>query len=78
MTAADNITPDILRFERLLEAPVEKVWQYLVNPDLRKLWFIGGPTDLTVGSEFGLTMDHDGLSDDPVPTPERYQTYVWS
>lgn len=76
MTVQDKIGPDSLRFERLLDAPVAKVWQYLVDPDLRARWFMGGPTDLKVGGAFGLTMDHDRLSDANVPTPERYRPYV--
>ena len=65
-----------MRFERLLDAPVEKVWQYLTDPNLRARWFMAGPTDLKVGGAFGLTMDHDRLSDGDVPTPERYRPYV--
>lgn len=76
MTPADKITPSDLRFERLLDAPLEKVWQYLVDPSLRARWFMAGPTDLAVGGAFGLTMDHDRLSDEDVPTPERYRPYV--
>lgn len=73
---ADTITADTLRFERLLDAPIEKVWQYLVDPDLRARWFMAGPTEPEVGGRFGLTMDHDNLSDQKVPTPEKYQRYI--
>lgn len=72
----DTITPTTLRFERLLDAPVERVWQHLVDPDLRARWFMAGPNDAAVGGRFGLTMDHDRLSDTPVPTPEEFQPYV--
>ncbi|MGD9942869.1 MAG: SRPBCC family protein [Burkholderiaceae bacterium] len=73
---ADSITPATLRFERLLDAPVEKVWQYLVDPELRARWFMAGPTELEVGGRFGLKMDHDNLSDEDVPTPERFRPYI--
>ena len=73
---ADTITPDTLRFERLLDAPVEKVWQYLVDPELRARWFMAAPSELKVGGSFGLTMDHDNLSDEDVPTPEKYRPYL--
>lgn len=76
MTLADKINPETLRFERLLDAPVERVWQYLIDPDLRARWFMAGPTDLKVGGGFGLTMDHDNLSDGRVPTPDRYRPYI--
>jgi len=77
----DTITPATLRFERLLDAPLEKVWQYLVDPALRARWFMGGPTELRVGGSIGMTMDHDRLSDREVPMPEKYQPYAghsWS
>jgi uncharacterized protein YndB with AHSA1/START domain len=75
MTTTDVITPQMLRFERILEAPMERVWQFLVDPELRSKWFMGGPTDLRVGGSIGMTMAHDRLSDEPVSTPERFQTY---
>lgn len=77
----DSITPEALRFERQLDAPVDKVWQYLVDPDLRATWFMGGPTDLKVDGEFGLAMKHDQLSDQNVPTPTDFEKYIgnsWS
>ena len=78
---ADRITPHELRFERLLAAPVDRVWQYIVDPELRARWFMGGPTDLRPGGSLGFTMAHDNLSDDAVPTPERYTAAIgreWS
>lgn len=73
---SDTITPGTLRFERRLDAPLETVWQWLVDPKERARWFMGGPTELKVGGLFGLTMDHDKLSDDDVPTPEQYRIYL--
>ena len=73
--------PKSLRFERLLDAPVATVWRWIVDPDLRARWFMGGPTDLRPGGSLGLTMDHDRLSDGPVPTPARYRDFAgrsWS
>ncbi|MBB3989032.1 uncharacterized protein YndB with AHSA1/START domain [Croceicoccus naphthovorans] len=72
----DEITPNELRLERVFDAPIEKVWRYLVEPDLRAKWLMAGPTDLRVGGDFGLTMQHDNLSDDDVPTPEKYQGMI--
>lgn len=72
----DLATPETLRFERRLAAPIARVWQFLVDPELRARWFMGGPTDLRVGGTIGMTMDHDKLSDTPVPTPDRYRAAV--
>ena len=72
---ADKATREELRFERLLEAPIDQVWRYIVEPELRATWFMAGPTDLREGGSFGMTMDHDRLSDDNVPIPDRFKPY---
>jgi uncharacterized protein YndB with AHSA1/START domain len=63
--------PDTIQLERTLDAPVDKVWRYLTEADLRREWFMGG-TDARPESEFELLVDHDNLSDDEVPYPESY------
>jgi uncharacterized protein YndB with AHSA1/START domain len=76
MADSDSITPQQLRFERLLDAPVDSVWPWLIDPNLRARWFMGGPTDPRVGGKLGLTFDHANLSDGDVPTPEKYAKNV--
>lgn len=74
-----KIAPDTIRLERLLDAPVETVWRYLTEAELRQQWFMGG-TDATGGGEFDLIVDHDKLSTDEVPYPaenECYKGSVW-
>jgi uncharacterized protein YndB with AHSA1/START domain len=76
----ERTAPDTIRLERLLDAPVEKVWRYLTEADLRREWFMGG-TDAKPDSEFELLNDHDNLSDEDVPYPEDYAPYkgrTWS
>ncbi|RYD49396.1 MAG: ATPase, partial [Sphingomonadales bacterium] len=68
----DTLTADTLVFERELDAPRETVWQYVIDPELRARWFMGGPTEPKVGGKLGMTMAHDNLSDEEVPFPERY------
>ena len=66
--------PDAIRLERMLDAPLETVWRYLTEADLRREWFMGG-TDATADGEFELLNDHDNLSTDDVPYPESYAPY---
>lgn len=69
---SDMITATELRFERMLPAPVETVWKYLTDGELRARWFMGGSIDPRVGGKIGFVFDHDRLSDTPVPMPEKY------
>ena len=76
----ERIGPHAIRLERTLDAPVETVWRYLTEAELRRQWFMGG-TDAKAGSEFELLNDHDNLSDQPVPYPADYAPYkrrTWS
>lgn len=70
----ERIAPDTIRLERTLDAPVETVWRYLTEAELRRQWFMGG-TDARPNSEFELLNDHDNLSDGPVPYPDDYAPY---
>lgn len=68
----DTLTDTQLRFERQLPAPVETVWRYLVEPELRTRWFCGGSAPVAVGQPVIFAFDHDALSSEDVPTPEEF------
>jgi uncharacterized protein YndB with AHSA1/START domain len=70
----EKTAPDTIRLERLLDAPVETVWRYLTEAELRSQWFMGG-TDAKPEGEFELIVDHDNLSTDEVPYPESYAEF---
>ena len=70
----ERLANNSIRLERTLDAPVETVWRYLTEAELRQQWFMGG-TDARPDSEFELLNDHDNLSDDDVPYPADYAPY---
>jgi uncharacterized protein YndB with AHSA1/START domain len=75
MQLVERTAPDTLRIERMLDAPVETVWRWLVEPELRALWFAGGETELREGGALNLVFDHDNLSSDDVPYPPDYAAH---
>jgi uncharacterized protein YndB with AHSA1/START domain len=70
----ERTAPDTIRLERTLDAPIDKVWRYLTEAELRREWFMGG-TDARPDGEFELLVDHDNLSDEDVPYPEDYAAH---
>ena len=66
---------DAIRLERLLDAPVETVWEWLVDSEKRGRWFAAGKMEPRVGGELELIFDHDNLSADDVPYPPEYAKY---
>ena len=68
----DSFTATELRFERTLPAPIDTVWKYLTDPEMRARWFMGGAIDARVGGKIEFVFNHDRLSDGDVPMPERF------
>ena len=62
--------PAEIQFTRRFEASAEKLWQFLVDPEKRKLWFCGGSTGDSAGEEIVFQFDHRRLAD--TPPPEKY------
>jgi uncharacterized protein YndB with AHSA1/START domain len=53
------VGPDTLRIQRLLPGPIERVWSYLVDSELRKLWFAEGEFEPVTGETFELVWRND-------------------
>jgi uncharacterized protein YndB with AHSA1/START domain len=66
------IEPATLRIERLLPGPVDRVWSYLTQSDLRRQWLAAGEMPPNVGGEFELVWRNDELSDGPSERPASF------
>jgi uncharacterized protein YndB with AHSA1/START domain len=64
-----------VRFERLLDAPVGRVWQYLTESELRRKWFAGGVMDLRPGGPLTLVFRNSELGLEGEEVPEKYRKY---
>ena len=70
----ERLAPDALRIERTLDAPIDTVWRWLTDPELRRQWFASG-TDASREGELDLVFDHDELSADYVPYPPEFEKH---
>ncbi len=64
--------PATLTLQRLLPGPIERVWAYLVESDLRRKWLAAGDMAMEVGAPFEFTWRNDELSDSPGNRPEGF------
>lgn len=64
--------PLTLTLHRLLPGPIERVWAYLTESELRSKWLAAGAMDLTVGAPFTLVWRNDTLTDPPGQRPEGF------
>lgn len=61
--------PATLTIQRLLPGPIERVWAYLTESDLRREWLASGEMTLEVGAPFELVWRNDELTDPPGTRP---------
>ncbi|MBJ7439249.1 MAG: SRPBCC family protein [Sphingopyxis sp.] len=59
-----------LTLERLLPGPVERIWSYLVDSDLRRQWLATGAMEQKVGTPVDLVWRNDELTDPPGARPD--------
>lgn len=63
--------PAEVRFVRTLPGPIERVWQYLTDPEKRARWFCGGALEQKAGGKVEFAMVHKNLAPDETP-PAKY------
>ncbi|GAB3381209.1 SRPBCC family protein [Lysobacter fragariae] len=61
-----------VRVERLLPGPIERVWAYLTDGNLRRQWLAAGDMAMHVDAPFELTWRNDELTDPPGQRPEGF------
>ncbi|MBG0794371.1 SRPBCC family protein [Methylocystis sp. H62] len=64
--------PATLTIERLLPGPIERVWAYLTESELRRKWLAAGPMEMKVGAPFEFLWRNDELSDPPGQRPPDF------
>lgn len=64
---------ETLTIRRRLPGPVERVWAYLTNSDLRRRWLAAGEMEQRVGAPFELVWRNDELTKPPGVRPEGFK-----
>ncbi|MFI5336475.1 MAG: SRPBCC family protein [Opitutales bacterium] len=60
-----------LRIVRLLPGPIERVWEFLTDPEKRSRWFCGGILEQQAGGKVEFEMRHSRISPGETP-PAKY------
>jgi uncharacterized protein YndB with AHSA1/START domain len=64
--------PNTLKIQRLLPGPIERVWSYLTESDLRRKWLAAGAMEMKVGSTVELVWRNNELTDPPGQRPAGF------
>ena len=67
---AGVVGPGAVRLERRLAGPIERVWAYLTDPELRASWLAGGELEPRLGGRVTLAFRHAEITrTDDAPPP---------
>jgi uncharacterized protein YndB with AHSA1/START domain len=66
------IEPATLKIQRLLPGPIERVWAYLTQSELRRQWLAAGPMEMKDGALFEFIWRNDELTDPPGQRPAGF------
>jgi uncharacterized protein YndB with AHSA1/START domain len=61
-----------LKIQRLLPGPVERVWAYLTESELRRQWLAAGHMEMRVGAPVELVWRNDELTNPPGQRPPGF------
>ena len=66
------IEPATLNIQRLLPGPIERVWAYLTENNLRRTWLAAGQMETKIGAAFELVWRNDELTNPPGQRPAGF------
>src|SRR4051794_30782531 len=64
--------PTTLKIQRLLPGPIERVWAYLTESDLRRQWLAAGEMEMKLGAPFEFVWRNDELTNPPGQRPPGF------
>jgi uncharacterized protein YndB with AHSA1/START domain len=64
--------PDTLKIQRLLPGPIERIWAFLTESDLRQKWLAAGHMEMKVGAPVELVWRNDELTNPPGQRPPGF------
>jgi uncharacterized protein YndB with AHSA1/START domain len=64
--------PATLKIQRLLPGPIERIWAYLTESDLRRQWLAAGQMEMKVGAPVELVWLNDQLTNPPGQRPPGF------
>lgn len=64
--------PATLTIQRVLPGPIERVWAYLAESDLRRQWMASGEMEMKVGAPVNFVWRNDELTSPPGRRPAGF------
>ncbi len=61
-----------LKIQRMLPGPIERVWAYLTESDMRRKWLAAGEMEMKVGAPFEFVWRNDELTNPPGKKPDGF------
>lgn len=66
------IEPNTLKFQRVIPGPIELVWAFLTESNLRRQWLAAGTMEMQVGAPVEFVWRNDELNDPPCQRPAGF------
>jgi uncharacterized protein YndB with AHSA1/START domain len=64
--------PTTLTIQRFMPGPIERIWAYLTDSELRRKWLAAGDMDLKVGAPFEFVWRNNELTNPPGNRPAGF------